>query len=134
MFSIYRRLYPLTYITDLNQYYSSVAQDNIAYGSHCCLSNFFHACFSYSTVRVLCFLGLEMTKVRVVSEKKSQTTYSTSARGSIRPRCCRLRNLSLNRLPSGCKQNQSTKVQRWNIHTLSALKLSLRSSPSCTST
>lgn len=63
-------------------------------------------------------------------------TNVTRLRGSSRPRCCRLRNLSRNRFPSGYKQKLIRTLydaRKITARTFSSLKVSTSSSPSCTS-
>ena len=65
-------------------------------------SNLFQACFSYSTILCLRFLGLQKVRLQAVNDAENKIkTHRTRARGSIKALCCRLWNLSLKRLPSG---------------------------------
>jgi hypothetical protein len=72
-------------------------------------------------------------------------THNTGTRGSINARCCMLRNRSLNKLPSGYPPRQQPRKNGVTVasrtldrmqkaHTWSPRRLSLSSSPSCTST
>jgi hypothetical protein len=71
------------------------------YGTTRVYSNRFHACFSYSTVPILRFLGLRSTGFSARSCGDEQAAYRTGTRGSMSALCCRLRNRSRKRFPSG---------------------------------
>lgn len=64
-------------------------------------SNRFHACFSYSTIRIFRFLGLKSMALSTRNCGGGETAYKTGTRGSMIALCCKLRNRSRKRFPSG---------------------------------
>lgn len=77
------------------------------------------------------------SQIRKMSAKrKSCSTDTTMARGSTSARCCILSIRSLNRFPSGCNVIFSGGIYGpfYLGLTFNALRLSVKSSPSCTST